>query len=50
MGLPLASNDTAVLLQAALRLVPGRVERSDDNTNFRTLVEQDRRCNLGPID
>ncbi len=33
-----------------LRLVPGRVERSDDNTNFRTLVEQDRRCNLGPID
>ena len=26
-----------------LRLVPGRVEQSSDNTNFRTLTEQDRR-------
>jgi hypothetical protein len=32
-----------------LRLVPGRVERSENNADFRTLVEQDRRCNLGPI-
>ena len=26
-----------------LRLVPGRVEQSSDNSNFRTLAEQDRR-------
>lgn len=32
-----------------LRLVPGRVERSENNADFRTLVEQDRNCNLGPI-
>lgn len=32
-----------------LRLVPGRVERSENNADFRTLVEQDRRCNLGPV-
>lgn len=30
-----------------LRLVPGRVEQSDNNADFRTLVEQDRNCNLG---
>lgn len=32
-----------------LRLVPGRVEQSSDNANFRTLVEQDRRCNVPAV-
>ncbi len=27
-----------------LRLVPRRVEQSNDNTRFRTLAEQDRNC------
>ncbi|MGZ3298366.1 MAG: hypothetical protein ACXU8O_05090 [Asticcacaulis sp.] len=29
-----------------LRLVPRRVEQSDDNTNFRTLVEQGQGCSV----
>jgi len=29
--------------ETTLRLVPGRVEQSSDNSNFRTLTEQDRR-------
>lgn len=30
--------------ELTLRLVPRRVEQSNDNTRFRTLVEQDRNC------
>jgi hypothetical protein len=32
-----------------LRLVPGRVEQSNDNRNFRTLVEQRRSCEIPQI-
>ena len=32
-----------------LRLVPGRVEQSSDNNNFRTLVQQGRDCSLGEV-
>jgi hypothetical protein len=32
--------------EKTLRLVPHRVEQSDDNTNFRTLVEQGQGCQV----
>ncbi len=32
-----------------LRLVPGRVEQSNDNRSFRTVVEQGRGCDLPPV-
>jgi hypothetical protein len=32
-----------------LRLVPGRVEISDDNRRFRTLARQDRDCSIQPV-
>jgi hypothetical protein len=32
----------------SLRLVPGRVETSGDNKDFRTLVEQSRDCSIPP--
>lgn len=32
-----------------LRLVPGRVEQSDDNTRFRTLAAQGPRCSLPEV-
>lgn len=31
-----------------LRLVPGRVEISDDNENFRTFIEQGKGCSVAP--
>jgi hypothetical protein len=34
--------------QQTLRLVPGRVEISDDNRRFRTLAKQDRSCAIEP--
>lgn len=35
--------------ELTLRLVPKRVEQSFDNRRFRTLVEQDRNCEIPPI-
>lgn len=35
--------------ETTLRLVPGRVERSADNVNFTTLVEQGRNCSVAAI-
>lgn len=35
--------------QQTLRLVPGKVEISDDNRRFRTLARQDRSCNIEPV-
>lgn len=35
--------------QQTLRLVPGRVEVSDDNRTFRTLVTQSADCSLPPV-
>jgi hypothetical protein len=35
--------------EQTLRLVPGRVEQSPDNRNFRTLVEQGANCTLAPL-
>lgn len=35
--------------EQTLRLVPGKVEASPDNRNFRTLVEQGTTCALGPL-
>ncbi|MBN8552485.1 MAG: hypothetical protein J0L52_06285 [Caulobacterales bacterium] len=32
-----------------LRLVPGRVEQSADNTNFRTIAPQARDCSIGDV-
>jgi hypothetical protein len=32
-----------------LRLVPGRVEQSSDNTNFRTIAPQARDCSIGDV-
>lgn len=32
-----------------LRLVPGRVEQSGDNTNFRTIAPQGRDCSIGDV-
>ena len=32
-----------------LRLVPGRVEQSNDNTNFRTVASQGRDCSIGDV-
>jgi len=34
---------------STLRLVPGRVEQSTDNTNFRTLASQGRDCSIGDV-
>ena len=34
--------------EQTLRLVPGRVEQSPDNRNFRTLAEQGANCTLAP--
>lgn len=35
--------------EQTLRLVPGRVEQSPDNRNFRTLVEQGANCTLAAL-
>ena len=35
--------------QQTLRLVPGKVEISDDNRRFRTLARQDRSCAIEPV-
>jgi hypothetical protein len=35
--------------QQTLRLVPGKVEISDDNRRFRTLARQDRGCNIDAV-
>lgn len=35
--------------QQTLRLVPGKVEISDDNRRFRTLARQDRNCSIDPV-
>lgn len=35
--------------QQTLRLVPGKVEISDDNRRFRTLARQDKSCNIEPV-
>jgi hypothetical protein len=35
--------------ETTLRLVPGRVERSADNVNFTTLVEQGRGCSVAAL-
>lgn len=35
--------------EQTLRLVPGRVEQSPDNRNFRTLAEQGTNCTVGPL-
>jgi len=35
--------------QQTLRLVPGKVEISDDNRRFRTLVRQSRDCSIDPV-
>ena len=34
----------SIALGTTLRLVPRRVEQSQDNSRFRTLAEQDRNC------
>lgn len=34
---------------STLRLVPGRVEQSSDNTNFRTIAPQARDCSIGDV-
>ncbi|MGV9006214.1 MAG: hypothetical protein ACOH1H_05695 [Brevundimonas sp.] len=36
--------------ETTLRLVPRRVEQSNDNTRFRTLAEQDRNCQFPGLD
>jgi hypothetical protein len=36
-------------MQQTLRLVPGRVEISADDTSFRTLAEQGANCAIGPV-
>lgn len=35
--------------QQTLRLVPGKVEISDDNRRFRTLARQDKSCVIDPV-
>ncbi|MBI1406768.1 MAG: hypothetical protein GC145_11650 [Caulobacter sp.] len=35
--------------QQTLRLVPGKVEISDDNRRFRTLARQNRKCVIEPV-
>jgi hypothetical protein len=35
--------------QQTLRLVPGKVEISDDNRRFRTLARQNRNCTIEPV-
>lgn len=35
--------------QQTLRLVPGKVEISDDNQRFRTLARQDKSCTIEPV-
>jgi len=34
---------------STLRLVPGRVEQSNDNANFRTIAPQGRDCSIGEV-